>query len=215
MIDDLDRSIQTLLQEELPAPLVEQITISFATPDDQFPPSSVTLPAINLFLYDLRENRDLRSNEWSVERQNDNVVRHWPPRLRVDCSYLVTAWASDGSPTRAQDEHKLLGEAMMVLARHPMLPTEILKGQLIGQEPPLPVAALQPGRLQSIGEFWQAMGGKPKPAFDYTVTIALQSVARVETGIVEEMSLEIFRKQQPIEQQRVEKRDVRFRKKGS
>ena len=68
MIDDLDRTMETLLESELPPELVSQITISFATPDDQFPPTSVTLPAVDLFLYDVRENRELRDNDWIVER---------------------------------------------------------------------------------------------------------------------------------------------------
>jgi uncharacterized protein DUF4255 len=68
MIDDLDRTLEELLRRELPPDLVTQVTISFVTPDDQFPPSSVSLPAIDLFLYDLRENRELRTNEWQLER---------------------------------------------------------------------------------------------------------------------------------------------------
>jgi hypothetical protein len=80
---------------------------------------------------------------------------------------------------------------------------------LENQEPPLPAAALQRGRLQSLGEFWQAMGGTPKPAFDYTVTIALQPFEATETGVVHEMTLDMRKKQH-----RMEKRDVRFRRKG-
>jgi Pvc16 N-terminal domain len=44
---------------------------------------------------------------------------------------------------------------------------------LRGQEPPLPSSTLQPGRLQSVAEFWQALGGKPKAALNYTVTIGV------------------------------------------
>ncbi|HAA02882.1 MAG TPA: DUF4255 domain-containing protein, partial [Syntrophobacteraceae bacterium] len=55
MIDDLDRTLELLLKQDLPPTLVKQLTISFAVPDDQFPPQSVTLPAIDLFLYDVRE----------------------------------------------------------------------------------------------------------------------------------------------------------------
>ncbi len=62
MINDLDETLRELLERSLPATLAQQVGISFATPDDQFPPSSVTVPAIGLFLYDVRENRDLRSN---------------------------------------------------------------------------------------------------------------------------------------------------------
>jgi hypothetical protein len=56
MIDDLDRSMAELLKHELPPALAGKLTISFTVPDSQFPPSSVTPPAIDLFLYDLQEN---------------------------------------------------------------------------------------------------------------------------------------------------------------
>jgi hypothetical protein len=41
---------------------------------------------------------------------------------------------------------------------------------------------LQPGQLQSMGEFWQALGGKPKAALNYTVTIGVAPHAPEETG---------------------------------
>src|SRR5215207_10417855 len=128
MIDDLDRTLEALLKRELPPGLVEQVAVTFATPNDQFPPASVALPAVDLFLYDVRENRELRRVEPRVERQNGVVVQT-PPPVRIDCSYLVTAWVADGSSS-ALDEHRLLGEVMRVLMRHPTLPDAILQGTL-------------------------------------------------------------------------------------
>jgi hypothetical protein len=182
VIDDLDRTLEELLKRELSPALVQQVTISFATPDDQFPPAAVTLPAIDLFLYDVRENRDLRSNEWLVERRSDGTASKKRLPVRVNCSYLITAWANQGSTTPAQDEHRLLGEVMRVLLRHATIPAAVLQGSLQGQEPPLPASVLQPGLLQSLGEFWQALGGKPKAALQYTVTIGVEAHAPVEAG---------------------------------
>jgi hypothetical protein len=182
MIHDLDKTLEELLKHELPSSIVSQVAISFATPDDQFPPPSVKLPAIDLFLYDVRENRDLRSNEWLVERRSDGTATKQRAPVRVDCSYLITAWASQSAPNPAQDEHRLLGEVVKVLLRHPTLPAEVLQGSLRGQEPPLPASVLQPGLLQSLGEFWQALGGKPKAALHYTVTIGVDVGAPIEAG---------------------------------
>ncbi len=187
MIHDLDMTLRQLLMRELPPQLVAEdaatpVTISFATPDDQFPPTAVTLPAIDLFLYDVRENRELRSNEWEVVRSGDGTATRRRPPVRVDCSYLVTAWASDSSPTPAEDEHSLLGEVMQVLLKHPIIPEAALQGSLAGQQPPLPAVSLRDGRLQSMGEFWQALGGKPKAALHYTVTIGVEPQAVIEAG---------------------------------
>ena len=184
MINDLDSTLRTLLKRELPPSLASQVSISFDPPDDQFPPQGITLPAIDLFLYDVRENHDLRSNEWSVSRDSSGVARRSLPLVRIDCSYLITAWPSKGTPTPTEDEHRLLGETIMVLLRFSTLPAEVLQGQLGDQELPLPTSVLQPGQLQSLGEFWQALGGKPKAALNYTVTIAVQPFETVEVPLV-------------------------------
>lgn len=173
MIDDLDKSVEELLRRELAPGLIEQVGISFAAPDSDFPPSSVTLPAVNLFLYDIRENLEMRNPGWTIEhKENGTAMRRRNP-VRVDCSYLITAWASEGSTARALDEHRLLSEVMRALLKHPTIPEVLLQGSLKGQEPPLPASSLQPGRLQSVSEFWQALGGKPKAALNYTVTIGV------------------------------------------
>jgi hypothetical protein len=181
MIDDLDRTVAALLAQGLPAGLVEQVTVTFATPNDQFPPPSVALPAVDLFLYDVRENRDLRRVDPQVERRNGNVIQT-PPPVRVDCSYLVTVWASESSTTPAYDEHRLLGEVMRVLLRYPTLPQSVLQGSLRDQEQPPPARALQAGHLQNLGEFWQALGGRPRAALNYTVTLAIPIGEPVDLG---------------------------------
>ena len=180
MLDDLDKTLLELLKQELPPGVMSQIAISFAPPDDHFPPSSVTLPAIDLFLYDVRENRELRDRECLVERRSDGSGLKKHPPVRVDCSYLITAWPSKSSSTPPFDEHRMLGEVMKVLLRHPLLPETLLQGSL--QEQHLPAITLQPGQLQSMGEFWQALGGKPKAALNYTVTIGIEPFAPEETG---------------------------------
>ncbi len=182
MINDLDKTLETLLTQELPTALAGQVTISFATPDGDFPPTSVTPPAIDIFLYDVRENRDLRSNEWQVKRQSDGNATKKRSPVRVECSYLITAWPSDSAPNPIQDEHRILSEVMKVLLRHSTIPSAILQGELAGQDPPIPAITLQPGHLQSLGEFWQALGGKPKAALNYKVTVSVDVHKPVETG---------------------------------
>ena len=191
MINDLDKTLATLLQRDLPTDLAEQVQISFATPDDQFPPQAVTLPAIDLFLYDVRENLGLRSNEVYIERRSDGKATQIRAPARVDFSYLITAWPSDSVPDPAEDEHRLLGEVMRVLLRHRTIPEEVLQGVLKEQEPALPVSSLQPGRLQSLGEFWQALGGKPKAALNYQVTLSVEVSAPTEVDLVTDKLIKI------------------------
>lgn len=179
MIGYLDDTLRNLLARDLPS---LEGKVYFDAPDRDFKPS---IPAVDLFLYDVRENLDLRSTEWQMERSNVTGTR-WSPPVRVDCSYLITAWAGD-----IKSEHTLLGDVMRVLLRYPTLLRDLLADQLQDQFLPLPTAVLQPGHLQSVGEFWQALDGKPKAALNYTVTIAVQPFGAVETPLVVETKADI------------------------
>lgn len=171
MINDLDNTLKTLLMREVG---LERDAIRFEAPDGSFAAPS---QGVDLFLYDVRENRDLRSEEWLVERQSNGAITKQRAPARVDCSYLITTWAGD-----VAGEHLLLGNVMRVLLRYPSLPAEVLQGSLAGQTPPLPTAVLQPSRLQSLGEFWQALGGRPRAVLHYTVTISVDVYPPVEAG---------------------------------
>lgn len=180
MFHFVDATLLTLLRAE-GSDLLRAIEISFRAPDRDFP-NKVTLPALDLFLYDVRENLDLRGVEPMIERNGNGQARILPPPVRVDCSYLITAWSA--ADDAASDEHRLLGEVMATLLRFPELPRTHLQGSLADQALPLPTATLQPGRLQSLGEFWQALDGQPRAALNYTVTIAVQPATAVATGVV-------------------------------
>jgi Pvc16 N-terminal domain len=181
MLQDLDATLAALLQGELS---VQNVAISFAAPDDQFPPSGVSLPAISFFLYDVREDHDLRSTEWEMDRQANGMVTRKRPPVRVTCSYLITAWPSTSAPDPSQDEHRLLGEVLKVLLRHRAIPENYLSGELAGQEPPLPARIIAEAHLQSLGELWQAMGGKPKATLNYAVTISVDVFEPADVGQV-------------------------------
>ncbi len=179
MFQDLDATVAALVESELG---MENVAISFAAPDDQFPPSTVSLPAISFFLYDVRENHELRTSNWEVARHPDGTVTRKRPSARIDCSYLITAWPSESSPNPPQDEHRLLGEVMKVLVRHRTIPDTYLRGELVAQDPPVPTSFIANAGLPSIGEFWQAMGGKPKGALHYGLTVSLDVFEPVEAG---------------------------------
>ena len=179
MLHDLDRTLVALVQSKLSA---LNVAISFAAPDQQFPPTGVTLPAIGFFLYDVRENFELRTNQWEQEKQPNGMFTRKRPPVRVDCSYLITAWPSAASPNPVQDEHRLLGEVMKALLAHRVIPAQYQKGVLVGQEPLLRTRIIAESQLQSLGEFWQAVGGKPKAALSYGVTISVDVFAPEAVG---------------------------------
>lgn len=184
MFHDLDATIATLLRRQLPQDLVQQISITFRTPDAQFPPAGVVTPALDCFLYDINENRELRDVSTAFERQVSGRVLASRALLRVDCSYLITAWAGNGVPAPDQDEHRMLGEVMKVLLLHREIPEQALEGSMKAQAVPIRGTVTPMGQPQSKGEFWQALGGRPRAAIQYTVTISVDPEAPKDVGAI-------------------------------
>lgn len=192
MISDLSRTLKAILEDPtLPDPLNSALKV-FDRPDESFSPDQTT---IDLFLYDIRENVELRSNEPRFERQNAQVVVH-RPELRITCSYLITAWSVSGEGLPSDqvplEEQHLLSQILKVLSKFPTIPARFLQGGLIGQEPPLPMVALHPDALKNLSEFWTALGNKIRPSITVTMTIALDVFAPeppVPIVITEELKL--------------------------
>ncbi len=189
MLQNLDSTLKLLIQDKFPKEVPSSgatVTVTFNTPLSKESFEDEQLPAINFFLYDVRENLELRNSAWVVERQNNGKALKKRPPARVDCSYLITAWPSDDD---IETEHQLLGEVMKVLLRHRKIPEEYVDDDFKGQEFSLRLISLRPNFLQSFGEFWQAMGGKdgtkPKVVLHCTVTISVPvDEAGTEVGLV-------------------------------
>jgi hypothetical protein len=127
---------------------------------------------VSLFLFDIRENLELRSNEPIIERNNGKAIIQRPPK-RVACSYLVTAWFGGAEKDRQLNEQKLLSQALQVLSGFPIIPNELLWGNLKDQQPPLPMITMATEGFKNPAEFWTALGGKLRPSFTVTVTISV------------------------------------------
>jgi hypothetical protein len=176
MIHDLSKSLEAILtQPGLPSELAAA-RIVFDRPVENFAPQQT---AINLFLYDIRENTVLRSNEPAIERRNGQAIVSRPP-LRVDCTYLITAWPVGGTELPLQ-EHRLLSQVLQVLSRYPTIPNTFLQGSLRGQEPPLPLIITSADGLKNPAEFWSSLGTPLRASLAVTVTVALKTMAPVET----------------------------------
>lgn len=181
MINDLSSTLQAVLSDPslvVPFPELSKAQIAFERPDDSFKPNQTT---IDLFLYDVRENLELRSNEPKIERLNGQATIHKAP-LRLACSYLITAWPV-GGPDLMLQEQQLLSQVLQVLSTYPIIPAAYLKGAMVGQDPPLPMMATQPDELKNPAEFWAAIGNKLRVSTTITVTISMEVFAPVKAPI--------------------------------
>ena len=177
MIDDLSQTLRTILTRSGLDPL-KSAQIVFDRPADPFTPQQTT---VDLFLYDIREDVELRSNQPVFERINGRVVTHTPP-LRIACSYLVTAWpGGETGDAAALLEQRLLSQTLQVLAAQPTIDPKFLQGSLKGQEPPLPLVTALVDPQKNLSEFWTALGNKLRPSLTVKATISITDLIPPKT----------------------------------
>jgi hypothetical protein len=124
-------------------------------------------PAVDLYLYDIREDLQRRVPAWEDVRDGNGTVtrRHQPPR-RFRLAYLVTAWTQ-----RPEDEHRLLSSLLACFLRNPFIKAEDLEAPLNEADLPVYIEVGQPASQErSLADIWSALGGELKPSLDLVVT---------------------------------------------
>ena len=169
MLNEVTDSLEAFFKQPgLPSPL-RDAAIRFDRPTD---PYTIDQTTLNVFLYEVRENLELRSNEPSTRRVGGQS-QVLPPPYRANCLYLVTAWP-EGSTDLPKQEHLLLGQVLQLVAGTPVIPQEFLTPALQAQEPSLPMLVVQPEGVRNPAEFWAAIGNRIKASVLLSVTVGLQ-----------------------------------------
>src|SRR4051812_46025285 len=92
MLNDIDMMLRQLFLTKVPG-ITSPLQVRFQAPDDDWRTYVSTLGqlALNIYMIELRENRELRSCGRTREF-NQGVVTEKPLPRYVDASYLITAW---------------------------------------------------------------------------------------------------------------------------
>jgi len=169
MISDLNEGIKELLTKRgLLDPA--EVDIKFEMPNRSWS-ASVSKPTVNIYLYDVRENHQLRGTEWTVTRDAHGKATRKKNPNRIDVAYLITAWTSD-----IADEHSLLWHVLRTLSKYPELPGELMSEQLAGQGYPIRTSTAQPdGLFSNPADFWSALDNEIKASINYVVTLPLDT----------------------------------------
>lgn len=180
MIRDLDTSLKHMFAGEAASGSeLATASISFAVPDQRWRGTGTGLE-LNVYLYRVSENRELRSNERARRIENGMVITD-EPAARVECSYLLTAW-NKGQPVSGMEleeqEHRLLSQVLDVLLRNRTLPRRHLTG-LAAQALDLPMVSAESDGIGANGEFWTGLGTYLRPSITCRVTLALAPVPSV------------------------------------
>jgi hypothetical protein len=171
MLADLDESLRGLLKGELERHGFEGIEIAFDAPTREWS-GQLSAPAVNLFLYDLRESEEHRESGWTRQRIGNEFLEA-PPPMVMEISYAITAWAQ-----AVEDEHRLLSQVLSLLYSFPTLPTEVLNGRLRNGSQPFSIRAKVGQAKGDKADFWTAVGGQYKASLDYVVRLSVESGSR-------------------------------------
>lgn len=179
MIHDLDKTIETLLYEHGKLNKNE-VDVSFDQPTGEWS-ASLSRPTISCWLYDLRENRELRNRDWEVMKSRDNnraKMRLAP--LRFDLTYLITAWTR-----KVEDEHRLLWRALGALSRFQSLDPEQTEGALKDQPYKMPVQVAQMTESSmTFSDIWSVLENQMRVGFNFCITVALDAERGFEAPLV-------------------------------
>jgi hypothetical protein len=177
IFEDFNATLENLIRKEFDVEDDANLPfdMSFLMPTKDFSVVSTAKPTVNFYLYDIRENRELRTNEPIIVKRSDGTVVQKQPPARIELSYCITAWSEsddDGKGSRVRLEHKMLSEVLGPLIKNPTVPSDVLSGALIGQAPPLPTTVILPNGMNNPSDFWSALDAPLKPFLNYRVTIS-------------------------------------------
>jgi Pvc16 N-terminal domain len=130
-----------------------------------------TEPILNVYVYDLRESKQLQHSGRQFERNKTGSMQtanvSWPPTW-IDVSLLLTAWDKT-----TLGEHHLLAEALTILLRHRSLREEFLVPELRGHGNLSMTVSIEPAI--EISSLWSALTIPLRAALFLTVTVPFEA----------------------------------------
>jgi hypothetical protein len=181
VIDLVDEAVRTLLKRD--ALDGTDVEVVFDAPNREWA-ARQNSPAVNVYLYDIREDMKWRAYGVTDVRENGLVAGRHPPRRHFKFSYLVTAWTQ-----RPEDEHRLLSAVLACFLRFDLIPQEVLSGVLEGVKPVSVTIGTPPPDDRSVSDVWTALGGELKPSLDLAISVPLdpdRMVTEIAPPVLEE-----------------------------
>jgi hypothetical protein len=185
MLDLLDGLLRDLFIARIPT-LSSATQVTFQPPDSalRVDVTNIGKMVLDIYLVDLRENRQMRTHEPTRSVTNGAVYAQ-PAPPHIDCHYLISAWSATSPSPGVEptiDEHALLYEAIAALEQSmPLNPSRVYAPGAAGlllwpadyQDMNMWTVTLPPAGFVSVSDFWHAMGidSRWKPCIYLIVTI--------------------------------------------
>ena len=163
MLEHLHTTLQRLLHDRGNIPR-DQVDVRFDAPTREWV-QALLRPTLDFFLFDTRENIELRHTNLESTRRNGRAIYRVPAR-RFDLRYMVSALT-----TTVEDEHLLLWRTLLTLLKNPELSGELLPEPLRGVNPPIVAQVRAPEEAGLLVDLWSGFDTPPRPALLYVVTV--------------------------------------------
>jgi hypothetical protein len=162
VIAETDRALAAVLKTRVIGDAA--IAIAFDPPNRPWI-QALQGPAVNLFLFDIRENAHRRDVMFEEVRDEKNaLIARRPPPPRVDLHYTVSAWAP-----AVLVEHNILAAVLRCFLGLPVLPREVLPPAL-RDRPHEVMLTVASGPKRSM---FMNVGGDLKAGFEMCVTVPM------------------------------------------
>lgn len=166
-IVDVNKALDSVLRQYLDPNKSGGVDIRFDLPEIDSTQSS---PTVSVFLYDVHEDLQLRQSEPARLNIASSTLRAgW---VNLNCNYLITYWeaqsaGSDGDGPDSKPDNQAI--QLMTLTLQALLNNRELKdlpGAWTRVIPPQE-------NLNSLGNFWQALGNRPRLSLVYSITVPI------------------------------------------
>jgi hypothetical protein len=180
MLDLVDNLILKLLDDGWTSPPAKP-GFFFTVPDGdwQTKVKMRTGLQLNIYLYEVKENREFRRSTWDNVALPDRTVALSQPPVYLDCHYLISAWSPTEDSDLASpvlDEHQMLSETLRVLLRNPDVVPAALPipgGGVVFRNAHVYLTVVPPEPPRILNDFWSTMKLPWRPAVMLVVTAPL------------------------------------------
>ncbi|MCT8343803.1 MULTISPECIES: DUF4255 domain-containing protein [Photorhabdus] len=175
-IIEVNNALNTILSQYLNTN-GNKIDIRFDLPEIN---SIQSEPTVSVFLYDINEDLQLRSAE--PRRYNPMTSTLLPGWVNINCNYLITYWdANKPSSDSSSPDSQPNNQAAKVMTR--ILNALINNRQLTGIPGAYTRIIPQQENLNSLGNFWQALGNRPRLSLMYSITVPMK-LQNIEDSVI-------------------------------
>jgi len=189
-------TVNNAIKDMLEKYVNKDVAIRFDLPDVDATQSDA---AVSVFLYDIHEDLQLRTAE--SRGFNAGTKRLSPGWVNVKCNYLITYWESTGPATDPSNpDSQPDNQAIQVMSQ---VLTALINNRQLADIPGAYTQVIPPKEsLNSLGNFWQSLGNRPRLSLNYCVTVPISLSDKDEKTPVKSVSATVEPKA-PVSQQAI------------